>query len=407
MPPATGEAVGLDAEINAVARRLAESIASVLDALPGAARRPQELARRLGLDKVLTSRLLKALRQHDPLACLHLLPGPEPLRRFVEAAARATSPSELHESTRRAIDAFDSLIRREAGDRATFDSMLSAWLPESRAGIELRHKQAAFRAMSHLIGKCVETHLGAVLMYPSADGEHVDSVFLQALLGLRRMRPDAVIKLAMRSIDVTPPVMTTLDGRPAHSIEDIRQDEFCYQPPAQIDKHKIGEATRYTLGGRGFGPRALVDFVCAYRMSGVLKRYRKPGSAAVEREYTFNGVRTPARTLLYDIFVHESVYPDVPPSLSIYDTVFDGVASVNDPTRDLDRLPLTETIQPLGWGVDRCRAADVPRYVELVRHLCEQVGWDGRQFRGYRCRIDYPVYGSQVVVSFAPPARPE
>ena len=32
------------------------------------------------------------------------------------------------------------------------------------------------------------------------------------------------------------------------------------------------------------------------------------------------------------------------------------------------------------------------------------LGWDDRAFRGYRCAIDYPVYGSQVSLAFDPPA---
>lgn len=50
-----------------------------------------------------------------------------------------------------------------------------------------------------------------------------------------------------------------------------------------------------------------------------------------------------------------------------------------------------------------CRSADVPRYDEIVRHVFEELDWDPARFRGYRCRIDYPIYGSQVTMVFDPP----
>jgi hypothetical protein len=40
----------------------------------------------------------------------------------------------------------------------------------------------------------------------------------------------------------------------------------------------------------------------------------------------------------------------------------------------------------------------------MVRHVCDQLGWDSTLFRGYRCRVDYPVYGTQVNMVFQPRA---
>jgi hypothetical protein len=40
----------------------------------------------------------------------------------------------------------------------------------------------------------------------------------------------------------------------------------------------------------------------------------------------------------------------------------------------------------------------------MLLHLCERFGWDPARFRGYRTRIQYPVYGWQVCLAFTPPA---
>ena len=86
--------------------------------------------------------------------------------------------------------------------------------------------------------------------------------------------------------------------------------------------------------------------------------------------------------------------------------MLDGIADVNDPTRDIDRLELSESVQLLGRGLARCRTAEIPRYVEMLRRVCEALRWDGERFRAYRCRIEYPIYGSQVVMAFEAPQEP-
>ena len=67
---------------------------------------------------------------------------------------------------------------------------------------------------------------------------------------------------------------------------------------------------------------------------------------------------------------------------------------------------MAETIQPLGVGLGNCRSAEVPWYPELLQTVCGKLGWDAGGFRGYRCRIEYPIYGSQVVMAFPAPVRP-
>ena len=111
--------------------------------------------------------------------------------------------------------------------------------------------------------------------------------------------------------------------------------------------------------------------------------------------------------LLFDVLVHEAVYPASEPALLIYDTVLDGVADVNDRRRDADRLDLMESVGLLGRGSAKFRVGEVPNYVDLIRHVFDRMGWNDEDFRGYRCRIDYPIYGSQVVMAFDPPPPPE
>ncbi|MHC4948947.1 MAG: hypothetical protein ACYTG1_11905, partial [Planctomycetota bacterium] len=181
---AAAPGAGLESKVAAVGTALADSIGAVLDGLPGGSGGPVELARTLGVDKVLTSRTLKALRMKDPLAVAYLAPGPEPLRRLIQSAGRAGAPPASVEVAERAVLDFEVLIRREAGDRSSLDSILSAWLPEARRAFELRRKQAAFKALSQLKGVMADTNLATVLLHPSDDDAHLDIVWVTGLLGL-------------------------------------------------------------------------------------------------------------------------------------------------------------------------------------------------------------------------------
>jgi hypothetical protein len=397
----------LETRIAAVGEVLAHTLAGVIDALPGGPLGSAELARILALDKVLTSRVVKAARTKDPLAVLYVIPGPEPLRRLLRAASKRNISANLIDAAAGAVEQFDTLIRREAGDRSALNAMISAWLPEVRAEFELRRKQTAFRAMSELKGAAVNINLATVLLHPSEDGEHLDVVWLFGLLGLRRLRPGSRVKFATRRVaqEPTPRRPSTLTGEPVAGLEGLRLDEFCSVPAAELDVHQVGEIVHYTLADNGFGPRSATDLVFAEVNRAELARY-VPRQERRKR-HLFAEVMTPSKVLLFDALLCEDVLCGAEPGLFIYDTAFDGIADVNDPARNIDRMNLCESIQPLGSGISKFRTAEVPRYAELLRYVCAKLDWDGRQFRGYRCRIDYPIYGTQVSMAFDAPAGPD
>ncbi|MCA9291444.1 MAG: hypothetical protein KDA25_09970 [Phycisphaerales bacterium] len=404
LSPSDGAA--LEQRITDVGHRLSVSIDILLEAIPGGPRGPMELARTLGIDKVLASRLLKAARARDPLAVAHLAPGPEPLRRVIRAASRLGVDADTIARAGDAVDRFESLIRHDAGDRGGLDAMISAWLPEARDEFELRRKQSAFKAMSHIRGVYADLTLGTVLLHPSAGGERLDIVWLFGMLGLQRMRPGATVKLASRRMDhdESPRRPTTLEGEPIETPEHLRLDAFCSSPLAPLEIHRIGDVVLYTLGGDAFGPRSGVDLVFAEVNRNEIERYVPAGSG--RRGHVFAEISTPAKALLFDALLHEDVYAGQSPDLFLYDTAFDGVASVNDRSRDIDRLDLAESVQDLGRGLPAFRTSVVPRYVEMLQLVFDRMGWDDAAFRGHRCRIDYPVYGSQVTMAFTPPSAP-
>ncbi|MCC6660529.1 MAG: hypothetical protein IT437_06545 [Phycisphaerales bacterium] len=370
---------------------------------------PQALALMLGIDKVLTSRVLKAVRATDTVSATHSMPGPEPLRRLVKAAARKGAASAAVAEAGAAVDQFEALIRDRVGDRGQLDAILSAWDPRARREFEVRRKQAAFKAMSQLRGARADAILATVLLHPSDDGRRIDVVWLSGLIGLRRVRPGVRVKLSTRRMALAEGARrpTTLEGVAVEDPGSLVLTRFCSDPPPRLTAQRVGEVVHYTLGDGSFGPESGVDAVFAEVNRAELPRYLPPPPTAesARKSYFFAEVSTSATVMQFDVLVHRDLYPASAasgPALRLYDTAFEGIASVNDRSRDMDVLDVLESVEPLGAPLARVRSADVPRYAELLDHTFGRLAWDAAAFRGYRCRIEYPIYGSQVTMVFEP-----
>src|SRR4029453_10828861 len=100
--------------------------------------------------------------------------------------------------------------------------------------------------------------MATAMLYPSADGEHLDVVWVSGLLGLHRLRPGAAVKFATRRLagGDQPRKPMTLDGHSVDDLEGVRLDEYCSSPPPRLNIQRAGEVVHYTLAGDAFGPRS-------------------------------------------------------------------------------------------------------------------------------------------------------
>lgn len=410
-PAISDSAANVGESLSRLGDDLASTLSDVLASLPDAATGPILLARRTGIDKVLASRILRAAQARDPLSALHAMPGPAPLRRALRAFARQGVDAERIRRAGAAIDRFESLLSRQAGGRGSLDTLLSAWVPEARSEFELRRKQSAFRATSQLKGVETRLLLGTVILHPSADGAHLDVVWLTALHGLHRLRPGALVRVATRRVARQQIARQPrgLDGRPIEDGATPLVAEFCSSPRPAVAAVRTGDVVHYTLADDRYGASSAVDLVLGESNPAEMERRPAPGSGRVP--WFFAEVSTPAKVLQFDAIVHRDVYPGISPSLRLYETAFEGVASPNNPSRDVDVLDMRESIddmgQPSTLGLARWRSKDAPRYTDLLAHTFKTLAWDPSAFRAHRARIDYPIFGTQVTMTFGEPIRGE
>lgn len=397
-PDYTAAAEPLEVRITRTGDELLARLARVIEQVPGSDAGPQRLAGELGVDKVLASRLLKAVRSPDAMSIMHRAPGPEPLRRVLRASARFGVPEGDLAAAHAAVDAFEDLIRADAGDRSALEAILSAWVPEARREFELRRKQAAFRALSQLKGVQADAFAEAAIFWPSTDPARIDIVWIKFVAGLRRLRPGAHVKFTSKrgveSPDGRRPM--TLAGEPIDSVENAVLPAFSSSPTPALTARVVGEQTHYLLEDIALGEA--VNLVTCEVNRAEIPRYVP--AARGRRAWASSDIAIPAQRSQLDVLVHRDLFPGEHPDLRVYDTAISGTADRNDPARDIDRLDLLETIDHLGAGLQRFGSSDVPRYRALLEHACQSQGYDGAMLRGYRVATDYPLYGSQYAMSF-------
>lgn len=403
-PMPSPKTANLAAALTTLGEDLARTLGAVLAALPEATEGPQRLGQALGMDKVFAHRLLKSVRASSPLAVVLFAPGTEPLRRFLRAAKKRGTDADLVRAAEDVTERFQVLLREEVGDRSQLDAILSSWVPEARAEFEVRRCQAIFKAHSQLQGVSAETNFSAVLLHPSVGGDRIDVVWVAGFYGLQRWRPGTRTKISTRRFvpgqeDRRP---TTLAGERVEGLDGQRLDQFCEAPPAALDVRRVGEVVHYVLADLELGRKETRDLLLAEVNVAELPRVPQPGRTP----YVFAEISTPSKRLVFDVFVHASLWQGAKPELGIYDTSFDGVVDVNDPTRAIDRIDTTHTLTPLPPctpELDGIRNAHVPHHQELMEHVFTSMGWDASAFGVWRAAIDYPLYGAQIAVSFPQP----
>lgn len=396
----------LRARVERLGTGLAESLAALVANVPGRPSGPQALGKALGMTTVTASRLLKALSQPDPIAVLQLLPGPNPLRKMVEAAAELGAASEYCEPAERQVTAFDELIRDEAGDRGSLRAMLSAWLPEERREFEGQRRQTIFKALNELEGVSCDFELASMLLAPAKEEGKLDIVSVKCLLGIDRIRPDATVKLETRRIadggdetgKCSPRVPLNLDGEPAvDGLHTVRLNDFCNAPPAPLVARQFGNMVEYSLGPTGFGRGSKVDLVIA-EVNRSEPVHRQPST---ERPpYFFMLPEMPTRRGVFDLLVHRDVFGGASPRMLSYNTTSLGPSAALDPARKLDERDCPEPMQQLGNGIHRVRMLEFPRYTTLLEHVGEKLNYNLDEFKVFRIAMSYPLVGRQLTLAF-------
>lgn len=386
----------LDDRSRAIALGLRECLEPIVRQVVGRGGRPAALARTLGIDRTLAARVLRAIRAEDAVQVLQEIPAPNGLRIFLDAASRAEISAHLRSRADEQINQFERLIDEFPGGRSALDAAIAEWDPSMRLRTERAAKQAMHKSMSCLLGYQVDTMLVTMIIQPSADGRGCDALYVMGKYNIRRLRASAPITVFGRQdypLDSTRtdlPRVENLRGEiaPAEGNAYLLE-EYCSAHPPRLGLFHSDGLYLYTLPQNQPAVNAPVTYVSAQLVRNGYLRYR---TERREHSRESHVPRMPAKVLVADVFLRDDVYPGTSPVvMTTLHGLAQGPVRPDNPRFQLDRVDLSTPLETLGTGIGRVSTRDVPRYPELLRSAFEGAGWDAGRFRGYRCRVQYPV----------------
>jgi hypothetical protein len=407
--PVAAEGRNFQTEAARVLQGLRTSLARIIASVPGGPSKPVELQRALNIDMKLSCKVFKVISASGSLAAGPHIPGASALRTFLNAANAAGVQEPLVNAAVLAAADFDRVVVTHAGDRATFDSMISSLAnSDDSTRITLEHRRAAFRAQRHLFGIQAKALLKCMVVQPAADPRMIDFVQISGFLSLRQLRPEAPLVISrvrttnddgtVRDINREP-----LDPTAEPGFGNALLREFCSQPPPQ---YRAGQTAPGMVCGElvsyGVGKKAAITCLEGHVARGAVPRYRDADNSVGANNAR---IRIPCEALVLDLLVREDAFGTLAPTAF---TCAENLGEVPAPSTcaEWQRLDPRESVAYLGKGPSVLYAADFPRYAEMGSYVFDRLGWDGERFDVYRCHVEYPVLPSTVVMKFDLPAAP-
>lgn len=397
------------AEVERLGTALAEVLAVLVGELTDRSVGPLELGALLDTSTATAGKLLRAISRRNAAAVLQGLPGPVPLRSLIERAGEQGVKQATMKLALKETAAYAELIRH-AGDIKSFEAMLSTWVPEDRQVFETARRQSVFRALSEIDGASCRFKLNTIVLTPGANAQAIDLVGVTGLFGVHRLRPDAQVELATYALTVRTGDKlgearrpTTLDGVPlSEGPTGSSLDEFCLAPPAPLVPEQFGEYVQYKMGPTDIGAKAEFDMLMA-ELNHAAGRPRTVEPGWISPFFTVLP-QVPARTMVFDLIMHRTVYPECSAELRSYTPGGRGLANPHDPTREMDRRECHYPVTEIDYGLRDLRLVEYPKYSALLGHILEKLGRERGEFRAFRLQLQFPLPMHQLTMVLRGPA---
>jgi hypothetical protein len=368
---------------------LSAAYQSLVAALPGRPSRPTDIANSLGVTMNLAYRLATALKKDDPLDSLLTMPGPAPLHQVIKIAESKDVAQDICQTARDAVHGFEELIRSVGDNRTTFDALISEWVPEARDQIETTARQLIYRGIRQVKGTSAAVHFQTCLLHPSETNvDRIDELVFEGYLGLERVRLNGNLALAVEGIK---------GGRSlvAESSEILLED-FCSVPLPTFEVVKSPARSISILKwGHTIGRDSAQDVVVGAINRNMLVHYRQ----SEEEPYAalISGSEAPAKRFIFDVLFHKDVYNECIPFFHVYATGGEAFINPNDPLKEFKRLHVDCEIQSVPTGhIREIKTPEISFYQKMLKSQCDSLGWDLREFRAFRVRLDYPIFESHM-----------
>lgn len=361
---------------------------------------PQEVARRLRLNRNLTWKLSKVVSAQDPFAALNHLPGHQGMTLATRAFREAGAPSKVIDEVDNALRRLGEVIGLHAGSRDDFELTLESMGLFTREMGQEGGRELAYRGNSMIWGVQVRTRLSAAFYGPHpGDPDRTDYVQVAGLVGFRRLRPGVRWRLLRMKIHddtgadlsrrLGPGPLGDPDGPVGGYLLDIPGSGTA---PA-LEMIETAQGRELILPAGPVGNQAAFDAYVGYRVPGLPLR-RQDGH---EFGSTAASITMPCEALILDMLVHRSIRFPRTPQFAIHGFPHGGP---DDPSQQTisTQLPIHAAPVELAGSPPAVVTAAVPSYSALTDLVCRRMGWRFSEFWGVRVTVPHPPMGSLAVL---------
>jgi hypothetical protein len=369
---------------------------------------PQDVARRFGLNRLLTWKLSRVINAPEPIATLKHLPGQQGLELVIDAFRKEGASEEAAIQVLAAFVQFTEVVKRHAGDREQLELMLESMGLLEREGQANSFRELAYRGNSAVWGVQARTRGAISFFAPSASApDTIDSVGIGAYVGLRRLRPGATGYLfRQRSIENA----TSIDIEPfdATCPESDRKfvpqllPEFC-SPNMPALSFQASPGGREALMPDGpVGNVAAFDFVYGFR-----SRYSAHRTTGSDFGRSGIAITIPVEMLVLHIVFHHTLATS-----DMFEAILHGSperfrrgATMPRDQHDRDRLPMTERPLQLAGTPPALSTPLFPALTRIADRVYKRMGWNPEEFRGVRLQLPYPPVSTYVMMRWPLPEK--
>jgi hypothetical protein len=362
-------------------------------------RRPQDVHRKFGLDRVLTWKVSRLVKAEVAEEALRQLPGEESFEIFLAALQRAGALPDEVQRTREAVKAVFSSVEKHVGDRSTLELVLDS-VPKGRDALMVSRK-LAFRGNSGLWGMQARVRTQLLVLFPSADApDLIDSATVAGWVDFRRLRPDAAWRVFQRR--------NLKEGGAAPRVQSLDASQppggpmllngFCSNVPELLTVTE-GELNHYEIGPSAPGSNGSFTLFSGFMQRGHGSRWAIEADDCAE--FGAN-ILAPVEHLNFDLLVHRSLPFIDEARLRLSSAAFnDGLLRT-----PYTLMPIQAEREDLGQP-PLLAHAQVPRMGELVDAVFQRLGWSLEDFRAVRFEVAYPPFPSVAVLRVPLQKRPD
>lgn len=350
----------------------------------------RESARELGINRGLTWRLTRMVRESDPALVASDVPGAQSMTKFFDACRKRGAPETVIDSATTALDRFETALRACTGDRKTL-AMLMANRGENNVRSETeKARRKLFEGACGVWGVQTQTRFVTVFVFPSPDDpDMLDAGHVSGFVGCRRLspRPWPLYYEALHKStgEVARFTKTPLD--PSGTSEGERQllKPFCSPTVPEINVVEGGGYKRFELASGPIGNEGLTTCVFGTHLRKIYPRYSDPADTAGFLVL----LTTPAERVMFDIYVHKDLNISDPPRVQLLDRLMFPHAN-NEAEFDRQSLPISEPVELLPGGIAGTLCPYIPWYSNLIRDVTGRIGHSIEDFVGSRFQMNFP-----------------